>query len=375
MRLVGVEVLIAPLRLREPTKSAGRTHHDRTTLFLRVVTDAGMGWGECAAYPGARWPDPTVSAVEPEVVDHVLGRLVAACPNGELPAAGRVASVLRAASVAEQAVIAAVEMAVLDAELQMTGQSTASWLDVSRAQVGSAAMVGIPERRDVDALVDRVGAAIEAGARRIRLKIEPGWERGPLEAVRDRFGDVALAADANGSFAPDRTPMLAGLDDLELVCLEQPFPPVDLAAHRVLAETMATPIALDESLWSPARVDEALAERAFRVACLKPGRLGGVVATLAAASACANAGAGCFVGGLFDSGLSRSLNAAIAGRAEFTLDGDLGDPDGYLESNPFAFLDTAGGLTTLSQLPGIGAVPRTELIGDDWGRRWIPGEP
>jgi hypothetical protein len=73
--------------------------------------------------------------------------------------------------------------------------------------------------------------------------------------------------------------------------------------------------------------------------------------------------------------LGRSLNAAIAGRSEFTLEGDLGDPDGYLEFNPFAFLNTAGGLVTLSGLPGIGAVPRSELIAESWHRRWIPSGP
>ncbi len=372
MRVEGIEVLVAPLALGEPVASAGRTQLDKTTLFLRVVTDAAIGWGECAAYPAARPPDLAVDDLEPVVVDQVLGRLRAAEPTGTLPPADAIAATCGGkGSVGEQMVAATIEMAVLDAELKALGRSLASWLGIERTQVESGSLVGIPPGRDIGRLLDAADAAIEGGARRLRLKIEPGWDRTPLAAVRNHCGDVPLLADANGSYSPGQQPALRALDDFALVCLEQPFAPGDLAAHRSLVETMVTPIGLDESLWSPGRVEEAVGAGACQVACLKPGRLGGVAATISAAVACASAGIACFVGGFFETGLARALNAALAGRDEFSLPGDLGDPDGYLVVNPFSYLKTAGGLVLLSEDPGIGVEPRLGLLERVARRRWV----
>jgi O-succinylbenzoate synthase len=374
VKIEGIEATVAALRLRVPVHSSGLTHSDNTTLFVRVVTDGPSGWGECAARAGARSPDPTVEAVEPAVVDRVVGRLFDACDRGDLPpAASVVEACIGGGSTAEQSVAAALEMAVLDAELLSTTRSLASFLGVVRREVETGALVGIPDARDLGALVDSVAEAIDGGARRIRLKIEPGWDHRPLGAVRERFTDAVLQADANGSFGPDSAPGLRGLDAYGLRCLEQPFPPEDLDAHRALADTMSTPIALDESLWSPARVREAVELGACRVACLKPGRLGGVLAALAAAEACAEAGVECFVGGFFESGLGRSVNAALAGRAEFGLPGDLGDPDRYLDANPFSYLEQRPGVVRLSDAPGLGARLREEVLAAHRVHtRWLP---
>ena len=363
MRIEGIEVTVAALSLRVPVGGAGLTHSDKTTLFLRVLTEEGSGWGECSAYPNARVPDPTVEAVEPAVVDSIVGRLFAACIGGQLlPAAAVAATCGPGGSVSEHSVAAALEMAVLDAELQSTSRSLASALGVTRPEVETGELVGIPEGRDLGALVESVGAALEAGARRIRLKIEPGWDHAPLGAIRERFGDAVLQADANGSFEPGSAPGLRGLDAYDLRCLEQPFSADDLHAHRALADTMSTPIALDESLWSLGRVREAVDVGACRVACLKPGRMGGVFAVVAAAEYCARAGVDCFVGGFFETGLGRSVNAAVAGRGEFGLPGDLGDPDLYLEANPFSYLATHRGVVALSEAPGLGAELRAEVL-------------
>ncbi|HXW38980.1 MAG TPA: hypothetical protein VEJ44_04740, partial [Acidimicrobiales bacterium] len=82
MRIKEVEVIVAGLALREPLRSADLVHHDKSTLFLRVTTDVGVGWGECVAYPGARDPDPTVEHVE-QAVDAVAQRLWVATLRGE----------------------------------------------------------------------------------------------------------------------------------------------------------------------------------------------------------------------------------------------------------------------------------------------------
>lgn len=363
MRVEAVEVVVAQLSLRAPVHSAGVTHADKATLFFRVETDEGPGWGECSAYADARSPDPTVEAIEPTTVDRAIARLFTGSVGGTLPSASSVAGLcVGGGSVGEQSVAGALEMAVLDAELRSASRSLASLLGVAHREVGVGDVVGIPPEHDLGALVDAVGAALDGGARRVRIKIEPGWDHAPLSAVRERYADAVLQADANGSFEPGAAAGLRGLDTYGLRCLEQPFVAEDLQSHRALAESMSTPIALDESLWSVARVRDAVQAGACRVACVKPGRLGGVFAAIAAAEACAEAGVECFVGGFFETGLGRCVNAAVAGRAGFSLPGDLGDPDRYLAANPFAYLPEEGGTVRLSDAPGLGAELRPGVM-------------
>ncbi len=83
----------------------------------------------------------------------------------------------------------------------------------------------------------------------------------------------------------------------------------------------------------------------------------------------------CFVGGFFESGLGRAVNAAVAGRPECSLPGDLSDPDTYLEGNPFSYLECAGGLVRLASAPGIGAEPRPEVLETVTRRRWVSWQP
>jgi len=374
VRVDGVEVVVAELELRRPVRSAGLVHSDKTTVFLRVVTDRGSGWGECAASADARDPDPTLDEVEPLLVDRVLRRFLARGGSGTLPAPSTLArDLLEGASAGERAVVAALEMAVFDVVLRAEGFSLAAALGAVRREVESGALVGIPDERETGPLLAAAEAAVGAGARRLRVKIEPGWDHRPLGALRAALPEAVLLADANGAFAPAAAPGLRSLDDYGLACLEQPFGPHDLAAHRALGDAMDTPIGLDESLWSTARVHEALAAEACRVACLKPGRLGGIAATLEAAEACARAGVACFVGGFFESGLARAVNAAVAGTAPFVLPGDLGDPDGYLSANPFSYLPVEAGMVALSDAPGLGAEVRPEVLRSETRQtRWLP---
>ncbi|MGH9046939.1 MAG: enolase C-terminal domain-like protein [Acidimicrobiales bacterium] len=371
MRIEGVEALVVPIALRDPVQSAGITHADKTTLFLRLVTDEAVGWGECAAYPGARAPDPTIGALEPAVVDRLVGRMCAAVSGGPLEASSVVAA-CGPRTAGERTLAAALEMAALDIELRREHRSLAAFVGATRSEVKSGTVVGIPVNRDIGALMDAVDSAVGHGFGRVRLKIEPGWDHQPLHAVRERWPDLMLQADANGSFVPGDESELQGLDAYDLACLEQPFAADALDAHRELATSMATPIALDESLWSLERVESAVVSGACAVACLKPGRLGGVMAAVAAARACARSGVDCFVGGFFESGLGRAVNAAVAGRDEFGLPGDLGDPDRYLEANPIAYLPCQGGMVTLSGGPGLGVEVREERLRLPESRsRWI----
>ncbi len=240
------------------------------------------------------------------------------------------------------------------------------------------AVVGIPPGRDLDVLRAEVAAAVHAGAARVRLKVEPGWELAPVRAVRADHPDLVLQVDANGSFrgTDEDVAVLSRLAEFDVLCIEQPLPPADLVAHAQLARALPVPICLDESLSTPRRIADALRNGSCAIACLKPARLGGVRPTRAAHAACVAAGVPAFVGGFFEAGLGRSSNLALAARLSQDATGlvsDLGDPADYLTVDPCGYPPVVEGWVRVPTVPGVGTRPDDAGLGGlDVRRRWFP---
>src|SRR6185436_16296361 len=96
-------------------------------------------------------------------------------------------------------------------------------------------------------LLDAVTHAVAGGYRRVKLKIEPGWDIEPVAAVRDHFGaGLAVQVDANGAYTLPDADHLARLDPFDLLLIEQPLADDDLLGHAELTRRITTPVCLDE---------------------------------------------------------------------------------------------------------------------------------
>ena len=381
MKLAGVELVHVDLPFRQAIGTAAGVHRVRPLLFVRVVTEEAEGWGECAALADGTAVDPALQAVERAAVERGVPRLyeATAARGGELPTAAGVAQLFGSTPV-DRMLAATFEMAVADAELRAAGRSLAEDLGVGEGfeALAVGAVVGIPDGHDVAALRQEVDAAVQAGAARVRLKIEPGWVVEPVRAVRADHPDVVLQVDANGSFGADAedVAVLSRLADYDVLCIEQPLPPADLVAHAQLARVLPVPICLDESLSTPRRVSDALRNGSCAMACLKPARLGGVRATRAAHAACAAAGVPAFVGGFFEAGLGRASNLALAARLSQDATGlvsDVGDPADYLAVDPCGYPPVRSGWVRVPGAPGVGNPPEAPVLEKlEALRRWFP---
>jgi O-succinylbenzoate synthase len=386
MKLTGVEVVRVEIPFRTAIGTAAGVHHNRSLLFVRVETTEGEGWGECAALSGGTLVDPSTDDVERAIVDRGVKRLIdAATARGRELTAGLEVAQLFGSSPVDRMMGATFEMAVLDAELRLAGRSLGDSFGVGAGfttmPVGAA--VGIPARRDIGVLRGDVARQVALGCARVRLKIAPGWDIEPVRTVRAAHPDLSIQVDANGSYLLDTAaddPAAAGrlgkLEEFGVVCIEQPLPPGDLVAHAELHRCISVPICLDESLSSLRRVLDALRNDACQVACLKPGRLGGFGAAIAAHAACAAARVPVFVGGFFEAGLGRAANLALAAglaRTSVGLVGDLGDPSAYLEIDPCGYPEVRQGWVKVPVQPGVGQPPdqgRLNILGAQ--RRWFP---
>lgn len=348
LTLTGVELRRLSLPLVAPFRSAAEEVVIRDVLLIRISTSVGPGWGECAAPAEPAYSSEYVDGAQHVLRHHLVPRLLEAAPFSAEDVAFLLAPV-RGHRMAK----AALEMAVIDAELRHRAVSLASYLGATSASVEAGVAVGITG--SIDGLLAAVEGHAEEGYRRVKLKISPGWDTEPVAAVRNRFGaDLSLLVDANGSYRLDDAEHLSLLDEFDLVLIEQPLAPDALLDHARLAQRIATPVCLDESVTSATVAADVIAMGAAAYINVKAPRVGGLLEARRVHDVCRAAGVPVWCGGMLETGVGRAANLALAALPNFTLPGDLSASDRYFATDltpPFRLED---GRLRVPDGPGLG---------------------
>jgi o-succinylbenzoate synthase len=370
LTLEAVELWWVDIPFRTPVSSASTTYTNRPLVLVKLAARVGPtsveGWGECAALGPGDYVDEDVGSAFATLERQLAPALIEDAEDaGGLPPPSRLVDVQTMARHAPMA-FAALEMAVADAHLRAEQRSLASLLGLVGATVEAGAVVGTFET--TPELVEAVGALVRTGYRRVKMKIAPGSDIEPLDAVTTNFPSLRIQVDANGSYSEADAEHLSELDRLDLLCLEQPYPAEEeLAAHARLATKLSTPLCLDESLHSPTDVVDALAMGGCSVVGVKPARLGGIGAALQVIESCVENRVPMWIGGMFESGFARGVNTALATLPGFAWPGDLSPAATYLAADIVPASGTRG--STLPDVdspegPGMSEPPDPELLED-----------
>jgi O-succinylbenzoate synthase len=355
MKLEAVELRRIGLPLVAPFRTSFGTETHKDALLIRAIGPEGDGWGECVAMI-----DPLYSSEYADAVDHVLRHhlLPRVFALGDVTAT----SVERALEPVKghRMAKAALQTAVLDADLRSAGVSLASFLGGTEIAVDAGVSVGIMDA--VPKLLDAVAGYLDAGYVRIKLKIEPGWDVEPIRAVRERWPDVLLQVDANTAYTLADARQLAKLDPFDLLLIEQPLPEDDMLGHADLARLIKTPVCLDESIESARDAVAAIRLGAAAVINIKPGRVGGYLEARRIHDVCVASGVPVWCGGMLETGIGRAANVALASLPGFTLPGDTSASDRYFTRDvtpPFELVD---GQLRVPTGPGIGVDPVLDIL-------------
>ena len=354
MKLNSVELHRIKLSLVAPFETSFGVQTERDVLLLKAITDAGEGWGECVAGEEPTYSSEYVEGAQEVLIRHLIPRLL----NREISLAD-VARILRPIHGHNMAK-AALEMAMLDAELRADGKSFGQFFGATRTAVDCGVSVGI--HSSIPELLQTVGGYLDAGYLRIKLKIKPGWDVEPVRAVRERFGDVPLQVDANTAYSLADAKHLAELDRFDLLLIEQPLPEEEVLAHAKLARNVKTPICLDESITSAQAAADAIELGACQVINIKPGRVGGYLEGRKIHDVCVERGIPVWMGGMLETGIGRAGNVAMAAMPGFTLPGDTSASDRYYHrdiTEPFILKD---GRLKVPTRPGLGVTVDHEYL-------------
>ncbi|MFI6518364.1 o-succinylbenzoate synthase [Spirillospora sp. NPDC050679] len=357
MKINAIELRRIAMPLVAPFRTSFAVETARDVLLVRVVTPDAEGWGECVAIDA-----PLYSAEYVEGAADVLRRfLIPALPVDDVDAdtVDRVLEPVKGHRMAK----AALQTAVLDAQLRTTGQSLGRFLGAAADRVPCGVSVGIMD--SVPELLDAVAGYLDEGYVRIKLKIEPGWDVEPVRAVRERFGDeVLLQVDANTAYTLADARHLAKLDPFDLLLIEQPLADDDLVQHAELAKRLTTPICLDESIESAAHAAAAITLGAASVINIKPGRVGGYLEARRIHDLCRAHGVPVWCGGMLETGLGRAANVALAALPGFTLPGDTSASRRYYAEDVTEPFELHDGHLEVPTGPGIGVDPLPERLAE-----------
>jgi O-succinylbenzoate synthase len=330
---------------------------DKHFILVRVDGDGAAGYGECVADV-----DPYYSAETNETCWHIISDFIAPRVVGASFAHPRDVFPALAGIRGHRMAKAAVEMAAWDLYAKQQGEPLCRTLGGARERIASGVSIGI--QRSLGDLVETVGRELAAGYRRIKIKIKPGWDLDAVRAVRERFPDILLMADANAAYTLRDADHLAALDAFDLMMIEQPLDYDDVGDHAQLQRRMKTPICLDESIKSVAVARDAINAGACRIINIKPGRMGGFAESIRLHDLCASHGIPVWHGGMLESGIGRAANIHLSTLANFTLPGDVAasrryfDPD--LIEPPIEV--ASDGTIAVPSAPGIGVAIREDRI-------------
>lgn len=296
--------------------SFGRTY-ERRIVLTRVVDDEGSeGWGECTCGETPsyceEWTDAAWATIEKILAPMVLGK--------EIETASDVWNLMKPVR-GNRMAKAAIETAAWDLEAKRLNVPLWQHIGGTNREIACGVSIGIQD--SVEQLFGKIQTELDAGYRRIKIKIAPGWDFEVIKQVRERFGDILLMGDANSAYSLDDIELFKRMDAFDLMMFEQPLAHDDMLDHALLQRETKTPICLDESIRSPEDARKAIELKACRIINVKLGRVGGHAQARAIEAIAREREIPVWCGGMLESGIGRAHNVAMSTLSGFTLPGDV----------------------------------------------------
>lgn len=357
MRIDEIELRIVHLPYRSVFKTSFAAEAAKTAVIVTVRSEGVEGYGEGVMDPLPHYREETITGATGLMRDALAPDLFAhGCehPNELLDRWAK----WRGNPMAKTAI----ELAVWDCYARQQGVSMRSLLGGDRTEIPVGASLGMNPVAETVASVEK---HVAEGYRRVKLKIEPGWDVDMLTAVRERFPDIELTVDANSAYTLADVDLLRSFDAFHLHYIEQPLHWDDLTDHAKLAPQLQTPICLDETLTSPARVTAALDLQACKVVNVKVGRFGGITAVQRVHEICTSRGVPMWCGGMLETGIGRAHNIHLATMPGFVYPGDTASASRtYARDITEQQLEATNGIMPVPEGPGIGVTLDRPYLGE-----------
>lgn len=296
--------------------SFGRTY-DRRIMLITVHAEGLNAWAECVAGEDPFYSDETIETAWFVLTKYLIPAVLSQSIERGQECVPRFAKV-RGHRMAK----GALENAVWDMEAQQRAIPLWKLLGGTRREIVCGVSIGIQD--SIEQLLDeKIALELQAGYRRIKLKVKPGWDVNVLERVRERWPDIMLSCDANSAYTMSDAAHLKQFDRFRLLMIEQPLWNDDIYFHGRLQRQLQTTICLDESIRNARDAEAAISLGSCGIVNIKVGRVGGFSEALRVHDVCQSHQIPVWCGGMLESGVGRIHNIALSTLENFRLPGDV----------------------------------------------------
>jgi O-succinylbenzoate synthase len=322
---------------------------DKEFILVEVKNGEGLsGWAESVAFSAPWYNEETIKTnwtmLEDFLIPLVLDKEI------EHPRdVSDVFSHIRKNNMAKSAI----EGAIWDLYAKEKNIPLSMALGGALEKIDVGISIGI--QKTVPELLAKIEAGLKDGYKRIKMKIQPGWDVDVIREVRNRYPDIPIMADANSAYRLKDIELLKQLDQFDLMMIEQPLSSDDIVDHATLQAEIKTPICLDESIHSVEDARKALEMGSCKVINIKIGRVGGLTEAMKIHELCKERNVPVWCGGMLESGVGRAHNIALTTLDNFTMPGDTAASANYWHKDIIQPEVTVNdGVITVPKSAGIG---------------------
>jgi o-succinylbenzoate synthase len=303
--------------MREPFRISNGAVSEKESIVIELHTAQHVGYGEASPMSGSFYssetPETTWQALAVDLIPDLLSRTL----RNPVEYAEILNDYKR-----EPFARAGVEGAVWDLQARQLNTSIAALFGTVRKPIESGLAVGI--YNTTQELLERIALYLRDEYKRVKIKIMPGWDVAPLEAVRARFGDIPLMVDANAAYdLRDHRELLVSLDRFNLMMIEQPLAATALDDMSDLSRSVKTPICVDESADSMEALEAIIANDAAKIVNIKVQRVGSLWNAVQMLKCAKSAGLACWLGTMPELGIASAQALEIASLDGFVYPTDI----------------------------------------------------
>lgn len=320
-----IELRRVHIPLRQSFTISGGTMTEKQCLIVRIQDSTGaVGYGEAALSSAPIYLSETIDGAFAVLQQYFLPPLKGCSfsvsrENAlvELEQATAYLSVWKGFEFSKAAIAQALSHLVavrIGCSLQTLFGGTRTRIDVGES-------IGL--KPSIASLMEEVDQRVLEGYKRIKLKIKPGHDLELVQAVRTKYPRIPLMVDANSAYSLDDLDLFKAMDAYDLLMIEQPLAYDDLYDHAVLQKQIRTPLCLDESVLRLQHARQAVEHGSCRIINIKPGRVAGPLSARRIHDYCFSNNVPVWCGGMFESGIGRAFNIALASLPGFTLPADM----------------------------------------------------
>ncbi|WP_407271851.1 mandelate racemase/muconate lactonizing enzyme family protein [Radiobacillus sp. PE A8.2] len=341
MKISQIEVFPLNLPMKQnfsiSSGSVGSQQEGAPHVYVKITSDSGFeGWGECR--PSHRWSYETQESVVTTINHYIKPVLLGENPE-DLEAISLKMNKQIASGIAHGQPIAkaAIDMALHDLIGKHTGRRLSDlWFGTFKNEIELSYLIST---NDPEEAYKKAEYAKNNGYLGVDVKVglDPKKDIKIVEAVKEAAPELFFRVDANQAYNfPQAVRLASAMENIGVDVFEQPLSAGDLVGHAGLRRKTSIPIALDESVWTPENMTQALRLEACDIVVIKVTKMGGLRKAKLCGEIAKAANVGLLGGGLTESSLALTASAHLFNYLDIKTPVDLNGPI-FLADDPVEY--------------------------------------